>query len=99
MAVAFAARYAIGKRSALKEAFAFGVAGLIVFAALDGAWMSGNAEAYGNPIFPYMNNLFQSDLVAPEPWTDRRFLPKTPAMDLFYPATGLSVPQALSANC
>ena len=86
MAVAFAARYAIGKRSALKEAFAFGVAGLIVFAALDGAWMWGNAEAYGNPIFPYMNNLFQSDLVAPEPWTDRRFLPKTPAMALFYPA-------------
>lgn len=86
MALAIAVRYAIGKRSAFWEAFAFGVAGLIVFAALDGAWMWGNAEAYGNPIFPYMNNLFQSDLVAPEPWTDRRFLPKTPAMALFYPA-------------
>jgi hypothetical protein len=86
MAVAIAARHTIGKGSALREAFAFGVGGLIVFAALDGAWLWGNAKAYGNPIFPLMNNLFRSDLVEPTPWTDLRFMPKTALMAALYPA-------------
>ena len=84
LAIAF--RFAIGKRSAFLEAIAFGVGGVVVFAALDGAWLWGNAETYGNPIFPFMNNVFHSDFVAPAPWDDRRFLPKTTAMALFYPA-------------
>ena len=86
MAVAIAIRFATGKRSALLEAFAFGLGGLIVFAALDGAWLWGNAKAYGNPIFPYMNNLFHSDLIALGSWTDGRFMPKTTLMALVYPA-------------
>ena len=86
IALAIAARAVTHKRSALMEAFAFSLAGLVVFVALDGAWLWGNAKAYGNPIFPYMNNLFQSDLIAPAPWTDNRFLPKTTLMALFYPA-------------
>ena len=86
MAVAIALRFATGKRSALLEAFAFGLGGLIVFAALDGAWLWGNAKAYGNPIFPYMNNLFHSDLIALGSWTDGRFMPKTALMATFYPA-------------
>lgn len=86
MAVAIAVRYAAGKTSALLEAFAFGLGGLIVFLALDGAWLWGNARAYGNPIFPLMNNVFGSDLVEPTSWTDVRFLPKTALMALIYPA-------------
>ena len=86
MFLAIAVRLAIGKRSALLEAFAFGVGGVIVFAALDGAWLWGNARAYGNPIFPLMNNVFRSDLVEPTPWTDLRFMPKSQLMALFYPA-------------
>ena len=86
MAVAIALRFATGKRSALLEAFAFGLGGLIVFLALDGAWLWGNAKAYGNPIFPYMNNLFHSDLIALGSWTDGRFIPKTALMATFYPA-------------
>ena len=86
MAVAIALRFATGKRSALLEAFAFGLGGLMVFAALDGAWLWGNAKAYGNPIFPYMNNLFHSDLIALGSWTDGRFIPKTALMATFYPA-------------
>jgi hypothetical protein len=87
MALAIAARSVTGKRwAALGQAFAFGFAGLVVFAALDGAWLVGNAKAYGNPIFPYMNNVFQSDLIAPTPWTDLRFLPKTTLAAAFYPA-------------
>lgn len=86
MVVAIAVRYAIGKGSALWEAFAFGAAGLVVFAAVDGAWLWGNAKAYRNPIFPYLNNVFKSDLIAPAPWTDLRFIPKTTLMAVFYPA-------------
>ena len=86
MFVAIAVRYAIGKGSALWEAFAFGAAGLVVFAAVDGAWLWGNAKAYGNPMFPYMNNVFKSDLIAPAPWTDLRFIPTTTLMAVFYPA-------------
>jgi hypothetical protein len=86
MALAIVARYASGQRSAFREALAFGVAGLIMFVALDAAWLWGNFKAYGNPIFPFMNNVFHSDLVAAEPWADRRFLPKTTATALFYPA-------------
>jgi hypothetical protein len=84
--LAIAARYAIGKGSALWEALAFGLAGLVVFAALDGFWLWSNAKAYGNPIFPIMNNVFKSDLVAPAPWADLRFIPKTTVMAVFYPA-------------
>ena len=86
MAVAIAFRSATGKGSALLEAIAFGLGGVIVFAALDGAWLWGNAKAYGNPIFPYMNNVFRSDLVEPTPWTHLRFMPKTALMAAFYPA-------------
>jgi hypothetical protein len=86
MALAIAARYATGKGSALLEALAFGVAGLVVFAAVDGLWLWGNARAYGNPIFPLMNNVFKSELIAPEAWRDLRFVPKTTSMALFYPA-------------
>jgi uncharacterized membrane protein len=86
MALAMALRYATGKGLALLEAFAFGLGGLIVFTALDGAWLWGNAKAYGNPIFPLMNSVFRSDLVEPTQWTDLRFMPTTPLMALFYPA-------------
>ena len=51
-------------------------------------WLWGNFTAYGNPIFPYMNNVFHSDLIAPEPWADLRFLPKTTLMALLDPAHG-----------
>jgi len=86
MVLAIAARFATGKRSAFWEAFAFGLGGLVVFAALDGSWLWGNVKAYGNPIFPFMNNIFRSDLVEPAPWTDLRFMPKTTLMAVIYPA-------------
>ena len=84
--LAIGARFPIGKRSALFEAITFGVGGVAVFAALDGAWLWSNFRDYGNPIFPFMNNIFRSDLVAFNDWADHRFLPKTTAMALFYPA-------------
>jgi hypothetical protein len=73
-------------RAAFAEALMFGVAGVVAFAAVDGAWLLGNLKAYGNPIFPLRNDLFRSDLVAPSPWTDARFFPRTHVMALLYPA-------------
>jgi hypothetical protein len=86
MVLAIAARYACGKGSAFWEALAFVLAGLVVFAAVDGLWLWENAKAYGNPIFPLMNDVFKSDLIPPNPWTDLRFVPKTTLMAWFYPA-------------
>ena len=33
-----------------------------------------------------MNDIFKSNLVASSPWTDLRFMPKTPTMAMLYPA-------------
>jgi hypothetical protein len=68
------------------EAFSFGAAGVAVFALVDARWLWTNWQHYDNPIFPLMNNVFRSDLVAPSPWTDPRFMPKSTLMALFYPA-------------
>ena len=86
MVLAIGARLGIGARSALVEAIAFSLAGLVVFAAVDAAWLIGNARAYGNPIFPLFNDVFKSDLISASPWTDLRFMPKTRLMAAFYPA-------------
>lgn len=86
MGIAIGARFSIGARSALVEAVAFSLAGLIVFAAVDAAWLLGNAKAYGNPIFPLFNELFRSDLISASAWTDLRFMPKTKLMAAFYPS-------------
>ncbi len=86
MFLAIAVRRALGRPSAFWQAFAFGLAGVVVFALLDGSWLWGNWQAYGNPIFPLMNQIFDSDLVDHSPWRDLRFMPKTTLMALFYPA-------------
>ena len=90
----------VGKRSAFLEAFAFGVAGLVVFAALDGAWLWGNAKAYGNPIFPYHEQRisfrpYRARAVGRSSGSCRRQRPWRCSIR----RTGLSVPQARSANC
>ncbi len=86
MVLAIGARLGIGARSALAEAIAFSLAGLVVFSAVDAAWLMGNARAYGNPVFPLFNDVFKSDLISASPWTDLRFMPKTRIMAVFYPA-------------
>jgi hypothetical protein len=84
--LAIAVRSVLGGQSAVWEAFAFGGAGVVAFTAIDISWLLANYRTYGNPIFPLMNAVFKSDLVAPWPWTDLRFMPKTVLMALFYPA-------------
>ncbi|MBB6252990.1 hypothetical protein [Nitrospirillum iridis] len=73
-------------RAGALQAFVFGLGGLATFAFVDAGWLLGNWHAYGNPIFPFMNQVFKSDYVDHSPWSDLRFMPKTVKMALFYPA-------------
>lgn len=98
LSVAILARTLWRGRVGLLETIAFGAAGVAAFAALDAGWLLGNWRAYGDPVFPLRNDLFRSDLIAPEPWTDLRFMPKTLAQALFYPAYWAFRPVTLVAE-
>ena len=76
----------LGNSASIWEAVVFGCTGIIAFAAVDANWLLGNYLRYGNPVFPLMNDIFKSNLVASSPWTDLRFMPKTPMMAMLYPA-------------
>lgn len=83
---ATALRRALGVKTAFAQALALGMAGLLVFVAVDAHWLVRNFQSYGNPLFPFMNHVFRSDLVDHHAWTDLRFMPKSMLMALFYPA-------------
>jgi hypothetical protein len=84
--VVTALRRAFGVKAAIAHAVALGLGGVLTYAIVDVPWLLHNLRAYGNPLFPYMNQVFRSDLVAQSGWRDLRFMPKTPVMALFYPA-------------
>ena len=50
-----------------------------------GAWWAWLAHRYGDPVFPYFNEIFRSPWAAPVPGTDLRFLPRTLWQALAYP--------------
>lgn len=83
--VAIAIRRFFGVRGAFLQAAVFGCVGFIIFLAIDATWLLHNAQVYGNPIFPNLNNVFKSDYADHGAWADTRFLPKTPLMAIFYP--------------
>jgi len=83
---AAASRQAFGVKGALAQAMALGMGGLIAYITLDAHWLLANYRAYGNPLFPLMNNVFRSDLVDHGVWTDLRFMPRNTLMALLYPA-------------
>lgn len=84
--MAIALRQFLGRRTAWQEAFIFGLCGLLAFSLLSGPWLWSNYASTGNPLFPLMNNLFKSDLIAHGSYADTRFFPRTWKMALFYPA-------------
>ena len=59
-----------------------GVAGAILFAA---PWMLRMDELTGNPLFPYFNQYFKSDLVLNATYRDLRFVPTTFWHALLFP--------------
>jgi hypothetical protein len=71
---------------ALLAAAAFGAPALISTLAVAGPWWLHNWRAYGDPIFPYFNDVFHSPQVAPLRWSDERFKPHGIFSVLIYPA-------------
>lgn len=58
------------------------VAGILL---TSGIWMFKLWETYGNPVFPYYNQIFHSPYYAPASFVDERFLPRDGLQTIFYP--------------
>ena len=55
------------------------------FVAVYGAWGWNLYQEFGNPFFPYFNDIFQSDFYQYSSAADPRFLPRDLSQRLFYP--------------
>ena len=82
------ATYAVGLCAALllqrpvlwlgvRQAFAFGIAVLVGVALMDGPWMWTLYTHFGNPLFPFFNDVFHSPWWDQAAFFDRRFGPHT----------------------
>jgi hypothetical protein len=69
----------------LPSVTAFVLAGLAAAALVGGPWWLLLCRHFGNPILPFLNQVFHSPFVDPRPFTDDRFLPRGPVMALAYP--------------
>lgn len=59
-----------------------GLAGLLL---TGGFWIAHLVQLYGNPIFPYANQIFRSAWAGPYGYNDARFFPRSAFQALFYP--------------
>ncbi len=66
-------------------AFLFGLGVVGGVAATSGLWMWTLWERFGNPLFPYFNDLFQGEMGALEDYRDKRFIPQGLVESLFFP--------------
>ncbi len=60
----------------LKRTLAFGVGGLAGALSTGGFWWLTLYIRFGNPFFPYFNNLFRSPFVEAQSWRDPHFAPQ-----------------------
>lgn len=68
-----------------KSSFVFGLGVLLGFAVFAGHWTLHLWAAFQNPVFPYFNGLFQSDMGLSQSYRDTRFVPGTVSDILFFP--------------
>lgn len=69
----------------VRAALCFSVGG-IIGAVASGGWHHFSMwRLFGNPLFPYYNNVFGSPYAPPQDFADRRYLPKNWVDWLFYP--------------
>jgi len=90
-----AAPYAVGLAAALVAAgaprrlpgvlAAFALTGLGGLLLTGGFWMVHLQRLYGDPIFPYANQIFKSPWAGPYGYNDTRFLPHSRRQALLYP--------------
>jgi len=69
----------------VRRALASGLAMAVAFALTAGPWMWIMAERYGNPLFPYYNDLFRSPWADPVSFSATRFGPASPLEWLIFP--------------
>ena len=72
--------------------FGFGLGVLLGLALSLGPWAYYLYTHYGNPLFPYFNNIFHSPLLPPVSTRDVQFIPTTWSDRLFFPFVFTSVP-------
>jgi len=63
----------------------FGFSGILGFLMSNGFWMWRLYSKFGNPLFPHFNQIFKSSAVAPIPYVDTRFFPKSIFEYVFWP--------------
>ncbi len=76
----------------------FALGGCAAAAVVGGPWWWVLYRHFGNPVLPFMNQLFHSPFVAPRSYTDARFFPRDPAMALAYPFYWAAQARALASE-
>ncbi|MBA3660834.1 MAG: hypothetical protein H0W64_03835 [Gammaproteobacteria bacterium] len=71
------------KKSGMALSVCLGI--VIGILATAGHWMWHLWQIYSNPVFPFLNNIFQSDQFALQNWRDLRFMPQTLVQTVFFP--------------
>ncbi len=92
-----AACFVIGSsfRARFQNSFVFGIGVLIGFAIFAGHWTLYLWSTYHNPVFPYFNTVFQSDMGLSTSYRDMRFVPESLWEIIFFPiAIALNPDQA-----
>jgi len=69
----------------LPQAALFVLGGLLAAALVGGPWWLLLYHRYGNPIMPFLNQIFHAPFVDARAFADERFLPRNAAMALAYP--------------
>jgi hypothetical protein len=77
--------FALPRGLLLRAGFRFAGAGILGALASGGLHHLTMWQLFGNPTFPFANNLFQSPYAPPLPFRDARFLPRDWVDWLFYP--------------
>ncbi|MEW6218488.1 MAG: hypothetical protein AB1634_03015 [Thermodesulfobacteriota bacterium] len=74
-------------------ALVFGLGVLAGIALTGGWWLLTMWQEYGNPLFPYFNHLFRSEMAAIADYRDSRFLPQGLGEAFFFPLFFLAAPE------
>ncbi len=83
--LAAAAVAALPRRRLIPGLAAIAAGGAACAALAGGLWMLHLVRLYGNPVFPFDNQIFNSPWAAPWAYADTSFLPRSALQALFYP--------------
>lgn len=96
LCLAFLAVPGLGLVDRFLRAFLFGIAALAGMAVSGGWWFLHIWKLFGNPVFPYFNNLFRSPLLLPDSYKDEKFLPNGVWDAFSYPLASVFDPLRVS---